>query len=314
MGSINKLIKRLVRSPEPEVVVVNSQVKSKPLAAPVRKKTRADGLPADIFKQMLQAGTDIVFFDPEEDKCFVYFLFPDEAVETRSIGVGEWKEFSTPLKEMNNHIVLLDDDEFICALSISLTNLGERIAARLLEHGMDQDMVKDAKREASRRVNRLKPATSMTHRNLERLFKLIESRKGMTQGDLVDLFLQEKLLEQDDIEEIRKDADYKTLFSGPYARKQLTLIASRWLGVEYYDVEMDGYDEDTAKLVPRETAEKIMALAYQSDENSVKVAMGNPFDSESINKLREILGKEIKPYICAEEDIRYELEKIHERY
>ncbi|MCD4785490.1 MAG: hypothetical protein K8T10_16845 [Candidatus Eremiobacteraeota bacterium] len=268
----------------------------------------------EIFGKLIESKVSYIFFDPEETKCYVYLLSDNNANEIDKFPVDEWKKKATLLKEINSKLIELDGNKYICVLNVSLTNLGERIAVALLEPGTPDDEIKEKKRNAIRLVNKLKPATSLTHINIENLEKTIESVKEKADGDIFKLFMESELLKRKEADELKAENGYRSILSLPLPRKQVVLNVAKWLGIEYYDIEISDYDEKTARILPEEMARRLNAIVFEEEEKNVKIVMTNPFNKEHLNEIENKLGKKVIPFMSCEEDIRYEMGKIYREY
>jgi len=266
-----------------------------------------------ILKEALDSNMNNLFFDPEETRCYLYYLTESEIREIRDISLEEWNEILPHLRETNNKTISLDGKNFLCGLNIALTNLGERVTIMLLEPEAGQDGLKEEKRMMIRAVNKLKPATAPTHQNVANLVQMIELRKEKPGKDIFDLFLGERIMTEEEIAPMRSKNDYHSLLKQPFPRKQIIQNVALWLGADYFDVEMNDYDITLAGSLPGKKAKELKALIFEGDDESVKVALVNPFDNAAIKEIEEMVNAKVIPFMACEEDIRYELEKIYEK-
>jgi len=252
-----------------------------------------------------------IFFDPEETECFVYHLTSSGAEELMKFPVELWAKELPVVKSMNCRTVSLDGREFGALVIVSFTNLGERAAIRLLAGLPGPDHIREEKKSVIRRINTFKPPTALTHNNIDHLLQLVESRAGMTEGDLFEMLREERVFSEDEIAELRSSGSIKFVLAKPVPRKQLVECLARWMGVEYVDVEMTELDDALAKKIPEGTARSLNMLPYAEEDGRIRVAFWNPFDENAIFTVSEYLGGSITPVMSCEEDIRYELEKIY---
>ena len=268
-----------------------------------------------VFKKFLvrrRTPSSCIFFDPEETECFIYELCDKGALEFDKISIRDWGQNLPALKSLNNRLISLDDSTYGCVVSIFLTNLGERSAVLLFEGKIPEgEALKEEKRKAIRRINRFKPATALTHRNIDHLVQMIKLRREHTSGDIFQMLEEEEVFKPGGIEKFKVGREFKSLLSMPVPRKPLVKTLARWLGAEYVDVELSDIDEKLAMRVPQEQAKTCNALAFKRDGVNIKVAFWNPFDEEAVSKIGESLGEKIIPVMSCEEDIRYELEKLY---
>jgi hypothetical protein len=267
----------------------------------------------DLLK-LTESDECCVFFDPEETDCFAYHLTCDEAVELTKFPVAEWVESLPIIKSMHMKNVSLGGARYGCTVIVSFTNLGERAAIRLYRDSLPKaELMRAERKEIIRRINTLKPPTSLTHHNIEHLLQLIESRADAASGDIYDLLLEERVFTERQIDDLRSAGSIKFMLDRPVPRKQIVEVLARWMGAEYVDVELAEVDGDLAKKIPEGTARSLNVLPFAKDGDRVRVAFWNPFDENTRFTVNEYLGDRIIPVMSCEEDIRYELEKIYAR-
>ena len=254
-----------------------------------------------------------IFFDPEEEHCYIYLIDEAEAIEKKRITREEWTIINPQIKKINQKIAVVKGKKFLAAFNMSLTNLGERITLILLKPQAGREALKSEKRNMIKAVNRLKPATALTHKNIESLIDTIKSCPGKPAEDIFKLFVKDEMLTKYQAEMLRKTNDFITLLKSPFPRKMIVQNVSKWLGVSYFDVEINEYDKRFAKRFPEEILKKLNVLIYEGDEEKVKAAFGNPFDIKKVKQIEEITGKKVEVNMACDEDIRYELEKIYQK-
>jgi hypothetical protein len=311
MGWLKNLFGRY-KSGEDEVVIVSTPGKILKAVKTYEKGAVDDNL-APFFADFAISGYRFLFFDPEENACYTYHLNDDFCIETGQIDLNKWAQLSESLKSINNRIITIKDKELLCCANFSLTNLGERTSVILIDPETEPEILKELKRKAIQTVNRLKPATSLTHNNIRKILEIIDRRKENLNGNLYDLFLQDNLITKDEANRLRESNDFISLIKKPAARKQVVSNVAKWLGVDYFDVEIDEYDKYSEYRLPEETAKKFGALLIGVKEDTISAAFVDPFDETALNEVERITGKKIKPYMACEEDIRYEQEKRYSK-
>ena len=310
MGWLNDLLGSFTRKPP----IVKATSERKPIPEKPPEEVNIDEKLVKIINQALEKNAKNIFFDPEEEKCFVYSIDDEEVREIFTLELNEWQELLPAFKPVNMKIGIMGDKKFFCGLNVSLTNLGERVTLILLKPGSRRDDMKDEKRTMIRAVNKLKPATSLTQKNIANLLSIVDSRSEKPGGSIFDLFVQEKLIGREESDRYRLRNDYISLIRSPFPRKQIVKVVAQWLGVRYFDVEMEDYDSRLAKILPEEIARQYNILLVEEDEEKIKAAFGNPFDKNAVKEVEKISGKIVTPYMACEEDIRYELEKVYDNY
>ncbi len=310
MGWLNDLLGSFTK----KTPVVKATSVKKPIPEKPPEEVVVDKKLVEIIEMALEKNARNIFFDPEEEKCFIYSIDDEEVHEILSIDLDKWQQLLPTLKPVNMKIGVMGEKKFFCGLNVSLTNLGERVTLILLKPGSRRDDMKDEKRTMIRAVNKLKPATSMTQKNIENLISIIESKNEKPGGSIFDLFVQEKLIGREQADRYRHRNDYVSLIKSPFPRKQIVNVVSQWLGTKYFDVEMEDYDSRLAKMMPEEIARKYNILLVEEDAEKIKAAFGNPFNENAVKEVEKVSGKEVLPFMACEEDIRYELEKVYEKF
>lgn len=310
MGWLDDLFGSFSKKPSP----VKATTEKKPIPEKPLEEVTVEEELAIIINQALEKNARNIFFDPEEEKCFVYSIDDEEVNEILTLELDKWQEILPALKSINMKIGIMGDKKFFFGLNISLTNLGERVTLILLKPGSRRDDMKEEKRTMIRAVNKLKPATSMTRQNIENLISIIDSRSEKPGGSVYELFVQEKLITREESDRYRQRDDYVSLIKSPFPRKQIVNVIAQWLGTRYFDVEMEDYDSRLAKILPEDIARKYNILLIEEDDEKIKAAFGNPFDINAVKEVEEKFSKKVEPFIACEEDIRYELEKVFEKF
>ncbi|MBM4089949.1 MAG: type II/IV secretion system protein [Planctomycetes bacterium] len=82
-------------------------------------------------------------------------------------------------------------------------------------------------------------------------------------------------------------------------------------GMEYVDLARVRIPDDVIELVPESVARENAALPLAADTDSLKVAISDPFDMETIEKLRFILNRRVETALAPREQI---LEAINRYY
>ncbi len=78
--------------------------------------------------------------------------------------------------------------------------------------------------------------------------------------------------------------------------------------VEAVDVKNIKVREDVLKLIPEEVAKRLKVFPFDSDDNTIYVAMANVFDLRAISELEKLTGKYVKVYSAPESDILQAIE------
>ena len=92
---------------------------------------------------------------------------------------------------------------------------------------------------------------------------------------------------------------------------QLLDALSKQLGCELIDLNADPPEQDALKMIPSEFALRHQLLPLKQFDHSLKVAMADPLDIESIDDLRLLTGFRIEPVLAGPNDIRRAVEQFY---
>ncbi|MFP4496835.1 MAG: hypothetical protein ACLFQV_01390 [Vulcanimicrobiota bacterium] len=276
---------------------------------PLEKQIRES---IDKYVSKADIKTSCLFFDPQETKCFAYLLNDDEAILLDSFPVEGWKNALENLKQINNKQIEAGQNKYTSFTSLLFTNLGERVAL-VLSHPSEsgEEKLLEKKRRAIRLINRHKPATALTNKNIENLLTVFEENKDRDLKKFYAILVEDEVFTKEEMVELEKDQNLRTILEKPVSRKQMVKSLARWLGATYTDVELLKINEEVARKIPEEKAREMKILPYSLENNNIKVAYWKPFDRETVKFIEQYFDNDIFPVMSSEEDIRYELEKIY---
>lgn len=89
--------------------------------------------------------------------------------------------------------------------------------------------------------------------------------------------------------------------------KQLGQVIADEFGYLFVDLKKEAIEEKVLKIVPEVVAKNQRIIAFDRNEDGLKVAMNDPSDLEMISWLKKKTGEEIKPYYATEADIENSL-------
>ncbi len=84
------------------------------------------------------------------------------------------------------------------------------------------------------------------------------------------------------------------------------------INIDFVDISKEVLSRDILNKLPERVARRYMAIVFGSDENSLKVAMVNPEDVESVQFIEKQLGYSIKLYLATASEISNALELYKE--
>jgi type IV pilus assembly protein PilB len=136
------------------------------------------------------------------------------------------------------------------------------------------------------------------------------------QKKLEALLVSEKLIKASDLEKFRKQAQTagKPLFSllaeeKVISNEALTRCIAQVSGVPYVDLSDAAIDQSVLDLLPRDAAERFMAVPLGEVQNRLAVAMLDANNVQAVDYLANRIGHPIKVYMASEEGIRHVLDE-----
>ena len=136
------------------------------------------------------------------------------------------------------------------------------------------------------------------------------------QKKLEALLVSEKLIKAGDLEKFRKQAQTagKPLFSllaeeKVISNEALTRCIAQISGVPYVDLSDAVIDQSVLDLLPRDAAERFMAVPLGEVQNRLAVAMLDANNVQAVDYLANRIGHPIKVYMASEEGIRHVLDE-----
>jgi len=129
---------------------------------------------------------------------------------------------------------------------------------------------------------------------------------------LRDVLLKAGVIDVETFDGLRVEAERKqqniveTILSKGFINKDyFYLLLAKSLGVPRVNLSVVKIDEEILRLLPEELARKRKVIVFGEDQaaGKYKVAMEDPIDLETIDFLTLRLGKQIEPYLAAEEDL-----------
>lgn len=137
-------------------------------------------------------------------------------------------------------------------------------------------------------------------------------------GDFTEILLRRRVVSQDQLNEARqvsKDTNSNLsdcLIRLGYASGEDVMRAvAQEHGREYVDLSEVTIPEDVIELVPESVARENAILPLSEDEDSLKVIVSDPYDIDTIEKLRFILNRKVDIALAPREKI---LEAINKYY
>jgi len=95
------------------------------------------------------------------------------------------------------------------------------------------------------------------------------------------------------------------------SEEKLLSLLSEFFGVPYVDLRQVEIPPDVVKIVPRSTAEKSLVIPFERKGPILKLAMADPSDVQTRERIRFTTGFKIQPYVALPFRIREKLEEVY---
>jgi type IV pilus assembly protein PilB len=136
------------------------------------------------------------------------------------------------------------------------------------------------------------------------------------QKKLEALLVSEDLIKKEDLEKFRKQAQKagKPLFGllveqKAISNEALTRCIAQVSGVPYVDLSDAAIEQAVLDLLPKDAAERFMAVPLGEVQNRLAVAMLDANNVQAVDYLANRIGHPIKVYMASEEGIRHVLDQ-----
>ncbi|MFO0594319.1 MAG: hypothetical protein U0228_03415 [Myxococcaceae bacterium] len=101
--------------------------------------------------------------------------------------------------------------------------------------------------------------------------------------------------------------------SGAVTDANLTEFLSRQYGVPAVDLRSIKFEADAIALVPRDVAEKHLAIPIRLDGAALLVALSDPSNVYAVDDLKFLTGKNIEAVVASEPAIRAAIARVYPR-
>ena len=95
------------------------------------------------------------------------------------------------------------------------------------------------------------------------------------------------------------------------SEEKLLSLLSEFFGVPYVDLRKVEIPSDVIKIVPRSTAEKSLVIPFEKKGPVLRLAMADPSDVQTREKIRFTTGFKIQPYVALPFRIKEKLEEVY---
>ncbi|MBI3928535.1 MAG: hypothetical protein HY319_23545 [Armatimonadetes bacterium] len=267
---------------------------------------------AEQLNEQVRDGCRGLLVDPEDEETRIFAVHEDRLVEMGSVPIEAHEELVRELKKCLGGAFTVGSRRYQMQEFESLSDFGSRIALNFFEEGkFDTEQILERRRENIRLINRLKPATSLTRKNILDIYATV--KKNPREKDFVTVLREDDLIQPDQAEKAlaQEEPVLTVLQNQIFPRKAAASALARYLGVEYVDVEAVSVDKKAARLLDKEWALKKQVIPYLQDAKSLKVAMMDPTDQALMAEIAALTGLEVKSCCSAAQDIMVMIHKAH---
>ncbi len=267
----------------------------------------------DGFDDHIRDGARGVLVDPEDEETRVFAFYEERIAELGRCDVKGHSELLTRLNTLRGGAVGAHGVRYRIETFNSLSDFGDRMVLNFLEEGrMNDEEILQRRRENIRLINKLKPATSLTRKNVLDMHGCVG--RNPREKSFPDVLIKDELITQADVDRCKEAADplLELMQQVVLPRKAAAAALAHYLGVPYIDVEEVSLDKGLARRLDKEYKLKKQVIPFSHDEKgTAKVAMMDPTDAALIADLKERLGMEIEPVCSAAQDIMVMVGKAH---
>ena len=133
-----------------------------------------------------------------------------------------------------------------------------------------------------------------------------------------DLLLKRGVISSEQLQEAQEMANRDgismadSLVSLGYATGvEVTMALAEFHRVEYVDLSSVRIEDHVVQLVPEAVARENMVIPIEEEEDAIKVLVSDPFDIETIEKLRFILNRKIETALAPKEQIQEAIQRYY---
>ena len=137
--------------------------------------------------------------------------------------------------------------------------------------------------------------------------------------DYTDLLLERNIISLDQLNEAEQMAKDQTEMKtgdalvslGYVSPSELTRALADFHRVEFVDLEEIRIPEEVIELVPESVARENTVIPIAEDEMALKVLISDPFDIETIEKLRFILNRKVETALAPDTAIKEAINRYY---
>ncbi|MCE7873692.1 hypothetical protein DYH09_25410 [bacterium CPR1] len=288
--------------------------KEKLVSREVDFKGRIGAETADKLDEAIANGARGLLVDPEDEETRIFAFFDERIAELARQPLAGHQELLASLDTCRDGAFPSGGKRWRIENFRSLSDFGDRMVVNFFEEGVLNDEEIHARRKENiRLVNRLKPATSLSRKNVIDMLDLV--RRSPREKPFTEILLEDQLLTAAQLERVKESEDVlqAVLTDYVFPRKAAASALARYLGTDYIDVEAVDLDKKAARRLDKEWALKHQAVPFAEDKERIQVAFMDPTDTALQEEIAQMTERRVMPYCSAAQDIMVMIHKAHKR-
>ncbi len=137
----------------------------------------------------------------------------------------------------------------------------------------------------------------------DRIISNIMAKKGLVSQANIKDALEKQQLSGRPLDQILIELGYTTA-------EKIAIALSEELGIPYVDLDSYNIDKDAIKLFPESLIRELNVIPLFKIENSITVAMEDPLDIRTVDKLRYISKRQIDPMLATKAALTNTINKV----
>ncbi|MEW6278656.1 MAG: hypothetical protein AB1758_08555 [Candidatus Eremiobacterota bacterium] len=274
-------------------------------------------LPADVAEKLdehIAAGARGLLVDPEDEETRIFAFYDDRIAELGRAPVAGHNDLLGVIDLCKSGAFTSGPKRYRIENFKSLSDFGDRLVVNFFEEGaQDDEEILNRRKENIRLVNRLKPATSLSRKNVLDMLEVI--RRNPREKPFHEVLLEDQLITPAQYDRVKDHEDVLQALMTDYVfpRKAAAAALAAYLGVDYVDVEAVDLDKAAARKLDREYALKNQVVPFKEDKEKVQVAMMDPTNQALIDEVAARCERKVIPFCSAAQDIMVMIHKAHKR-
>lgn len=288
--------------------------KAKLVSREVDLKGRLGEEAASKLDDAILNGARGLLIDPEDEETRIFAFYDDKIAELARQPLAGHQELLTNLDHCRDGAFSSLDKRWRIENFRSLSDFGDRMVVNFFEEGvMNDEEIYNRRKENIRLVNKLKPATSLSRKNVNDMLALL--RRTPRDKPFTEILLEDQLITPAQFERVKDAPDVleAVLTDYVFPRKAAASALARYLGADYIDVEAVDLDKKAARRLEKEWALKNQAVPFSEDKERIQVAFMDPTDTALQEEIARMTERRVMPYCSAAQDIMVMIHKAHKR-